>query len=187
MVGLLVRSESRCSSCFPGDVFSQKGRKAVGHGHRDKEAPSESPSPTARRSRPNRRRLLSSCPRTRAAAIAGRSSVPAARASRTPHVADADCRASDRVCRSRRTKASSSLQNGSAMTHACCVSCRIRFTPAAAAYLTVCPGCSQPLQRLAGPAGAVGYRLFRLEDTPRPAPDAIEVSIPIPDGGSGRS
>ena len=28
-----------CSSRFPGDVFSQKGREAVGYDHRDKEAP----------------------------------------------------------------------------------------------------------------------------------------------------
>ena len=73
------------------------------------------------------------------------------------------------------------------MTHACCASCRIRFTQAAAAYLTACPSCGQPPQRLAAPAGVVGYRLFRPEDTSRAAPQAIEVSMPIPDGGSRRS
>ena len=38
-----------CSSRFPGDVFSQKGREAVGYDHRDKEAPVQSGSPRARR------------------------------------------------------------------------------------------------------------------------------------------
>jgi len=73
------------------------------------------------------------------------------------------------------------------MTHACCASCRLRFTPAGAAYLTACPACGEPLQPLAGLAEAVGYRLFRLEDAPGALPEAIEVSMPIPDPGSRRS
>ncbi len=73
------------------------------------------------------------------------------------------------------------------MTHACCPGCRIRFTPAAAAYLTACPTCGNPPQPLAGLAGAVGYRLFRLEDAPPALPAAVEVSLRIPDPGSGRS
>jgi hypothetical protein len=36
LLGLLVRSESPCSSRFPGDIFTQKSRKAVGYGHRNK-------------------------------------------------------------------------------------------------------------------------------------------------------
>jgi hypothetical protein len=70
------------------------------------------------------------------------------------------------------------------MTYTCCTSCRVRFTPAAAAYLTVCPTCGEPLQSLAGLAGAVGYRLFRPEDSPRELPEAVEVSMPIPDPGT---
>jgi hypothetical protein len=73
------------------------------------------------------------------------------------------------------------------MTHACCARCRIRFAPPAAAYLTACPVCGEPLQPLAGLAAAVGYRLFRLEDAPRDLPEAIELSMPIPDPGLGRS
>ncbi len=73
------------------------------------------------------------------------------------------------------------------MTHACCESCRIRFTPAAAAFLTACPECGLPPQRLAALAGAVGYRLFRLEDAPRALPEAVEVSMPIPDPRAGGS
>ena len=73
------------------------------------------------------------------------------------------------------------------MSHACCTSCRIRFTPAAAAYLTACPACGKPPQPLARLAGAVGYRLFRLEDAPQALPEAVEVSMPIPDPGTRRS
>jgi hypothetical protein len=70
------------------------------------------------------------------------------------------------------------------MTYACCTSCRIRFTAAAAAYLTTCPTCGEPPQPSAGLAGAVGYRLFRLEDVPSELPGAVEVSMPIPDPGN---
>lgn len=73
------------------------------------------------------------------------------------------------------------------MTHASCAGCRIRFTPPAAAYLTACPECGEPLQPLPGVAAAVGYRLFTLEDAPRDLPEAIEVSMPIPDPGVERS
>ena len=73
------------------------------------------------------------------------------------------------------------------MTHACCPSCRIRFTPAAAANLAVCPGCGEPPQTLAGLEGAVGFRLFRLADVPHSLPEAVAVSMPIPDPGTGRS
>lgn len=66
------------------------------------------------------------------------------------------------------------------MTHACCSDCRLRFTPAATAHLLACPTCGEPLQPLAGPAGAVGYRLFRLQDAPHSLPQAVAVSMPIP-------
>ena len=67
------------------------------------------------------------------------------------------------------------------MTHACCAGCRARFIPAAAAYLTACPSCGEAVQHLEEFAGAVVYRLFRLEDTPHAVPEAIAVSMPIPD------
>ena len=73
------------------------------------------------------------------------------------------------------------------MTHASCPDCRLRFAPAAAAYLPACPACGEPLQPLAGLAGAMGYRLFRLEDVPHAQLEAMEVSMPIPDPGSRRS
>lgn len=66
------------------------------------------------------------------------------------------------------------------MTHACCRDCRLRFTPAATAYLLACPRCDERLQPLAGLAEAVGFRLFRPEDAPSVMPEAIAVSLPIP-------
>lgn len=73
------------------------------------------------------------------------------------------------------------------MTHASCPDCRLRFTPAAAAYLPACPACGEPLQTLDGFDGAVGFRLFRLDDAPHSLPQAAAVSMPIPDPGSRRS
>jgi hypothetical protein len=72
------------------------------------------------------------------------------------------------------------------MTHAMCPDCRLRFTSAAAAYLPACPACGEQLQPLAGLAGAMGYRLFRLEDVSHAHPEAIEVSMPIRDPGPRR-
>jgi hypothetical protein len=68
------------------------------------------------------------------------------------------------------------------MTHLCCPNCRLRFTPAAAAYLDACPGCGEPPQR-SSLQGAVGFRVFRLVDIPHPLPQAVAVSIPGPDRG----
>jgi hypothetical protein len=73
------------------------------------------------------------------------------------------------------------------MTHAGCPSCRLRFTAAAAAYLVSCPECGRPPQPIAGAEGVVGFRLFIVEDLPRELPQALAVSIPIPDPGAGRS
>ena len=73
------------------------------------------------------------------------------------------------------------------MTHAMCPGCRLRFTPAAAAYLRSCPTCGEPLQTLDGLDEAVGFRLFRLGDAAHSLPQAAAVSMPIPDPGSRRS
>lgn len=73
------------------------------------------------------------------------------------------------------------------MTHVCCPSCRLRFTPAAAAYLAACPGCGERPQPIAGPEGIVGFRLFTVEDVPHELPQAIVISLPVPDLGGGRS
>lgn len=73
------------------------------------------------------------------------------------------------------------------MTHVGCPSCRLRFTPAAAACLVACPECGRPPQPMVGAERAVGFRLFVLEDVPPALPEAVAVSIPIVDPGGGRS
>jgi len=40
---------------------------------------------------------------------------------------------------------------------------------------------------MTGPEGAIGFRLFRLEDIPHSLPEAVAVAIPIRDPGGGRS
>ena len=66
------------------------------------------------------------------------------------------------------------------MTHLCCPHCRLRFTPAAGAYLLACSQCGEPPQPCSL-RDAVGFRIFRLEDVPPALPEAIAVSLPIPD------
>jgi hypothetical protein len=73
------------------------------------------------------------------------------------------------------------------MTHVGCSRCRLRFTPEAAAYLVACPECGQPPQPIVGAAGLLGFKLFVLQDVSRDAPQAVAVSLPIPDPGPGRS
>jgi hypothetical protein len=74
------------------------------------------------------------------------------------------------------------------MTLTCCPDCRLRFGPAVTAQLKVCPQCGAPVQALPALAGAVGFRLFRLEDLPAtPMPEAISVSLPVPDPTARRS
>ena len=70
------------------------------------------------------------------------------------------------------------------MTRVCCPSCRLRFTPAAAAYVVRCPECGGPPERIASSERLVGFRLFEPQDIPHPVPEAIAVAIPVhePDG-----
>jgi len=73
------------------------------------------------------------------------------------------------------------------MTHACCPDCRLRFTPAASAYLAVCPQCGEPPRPITSLQGAFGFRLFTSDDLcSTPLPEALAVSIPIPDPNTGR-
>jgi hypothetical protein len=67
------------------------------------------------------------------------------------------------------------------MTHASCHHCRLRFTPATAAYLPACPECGAPLAHLAGLEGIVGFRLFEPKDPAYSLPEAAAASMPIPD------
>jgi hypothetical protein len=72
------------------------------------------------------------------------------------------------------------------MTHLCCPHCRLRFTPAAAAYLTACPTCGEPPQP-SSLQGTIGFRLFRVQDNAGSRPEAVAISLPAPDPDGGRS
>ncbi len=68
------------------------------------------------------------------------------------------------------------------MTHVCCPNCRLRFSPAAAAVIRACPECDQPAEALSLD-GTFGFRLVTLEDVPHSLPEAVAVSLPVPDPG----
>ena len=63
------------------------------------------------------------------------------------------------------------------MTRACCPSCRLRFSRAAA-HLTNCPECGERLRAGGAAAETLGYRLFDAVDTPREFPIAVEAALP---------
>jgi hypothetical protein len=67
------------------------------------------------------------------------------------------------------------------MTRACCPSCRLRFSRAAAAHLTNCPECGARLQAGLAAAEILGYRLYDGVDSPSERPIAVEVALPLPD------
>jgi len=67
------------------------------------------------------------------------------------------------------------------MTQICCPHCRLRFTPAASAYVVACPECGEPPQQITNLEGTVGFRLLGPEDLPIDLPQAAEVSMPVPE------
>jgi hypothetical protein len=75
-------------------------------------------------------------------------------------------------------------QKGSAMTHVCCPRCRLRFSPAASAYITDCPECGEPPQHITNLESALGFRLLGPEDLPIELPQAVAVSLPAPEPGT---
>ena len=79
------------------------------------------------------------------------------------------------------------LWKGSVMTPVCCPSCRLRFTPGAAAYLVTCPECGRPPERIASFEQVVGFRRVGPQDMPPSVPQAVAVSLPVPDPGGARS
>jgi hypothetical protein len=68
-----------------------------------------------------------------------------------------------------------------AMTHVCCPPCRLRFTPAAAAYIAACPECGDTPQPVASLARTFGFRLIGPEDLPHELPYATAASIRLPE------
>jgi len=69
------------------------------------------------------------------------------------------------------------------MTHVCCPRCRLRFTPAASAYIATCPECGEPPQQMTSES-ALGFRLLGPEDLPIELPQAIAASLPAPEPGT---
>jgi hypothetical protein len=70
------------------------------------------------------------------------------------------------------------------MTHPCCPRCRLRFTPAAAAYIIACPECGDSPQTMASLERTLGFRLVGPEDLPHKLPYATAVSITLPEPGA---
>jgi ribosomal protein L32 len=68
-----------------------------------------------------------------------------------------------------------------------CPNCRLRFSSAAAAQLVACPECGRAPQSIADAESLVGFRLVTVEDLPRTLPEALAVSLPVPDLGGERS
>ena len=66
------------------------------------------------------------------------------------------------------------------MTHVCCPSCRLRFTPAAAAYLEACPTCGEPPKRVNRAEWTIGFRLVTQGDPVDALPAAASVALPVP-------
>jgi predicted RNA-binding Zn-ribbon protein involved in translation (DUF1610 family) len=74
-----------------------------------------------------------------------------------------------------------------ATTHLCCSRCRLRFTPAAAAYIIACPECGDSPQPIASLERTLGFRLVGPEDLPHELPYASVVSIASTEPGRARS
>lgn len=70
--------------------------------------------------------------------------------------------------------------SASMRTHVCCLRCRLRFTAAASAYITTCPECDGSLQQTPLES-SLGFRRFAAEDVPHALPEAVAVSLPIPE------
>jgi hypothetical protein len=70
-----------------------------------------------------------------------------------------------------------------AMTLVCCPPCRLRFTPAAAAYIIACPECGHSPQPIASLERTIGFRLVGPEDLPHELPHANAASTTIPEQG----
>lgn len=70
-----------------------------------------------------------------------------------------------------------------AMILVCCPPCRLRFTPAAAAYIIACPECGHSPQPIASLEQTVGFRLVGPEDLPHGLTRANAASITFPEPG----
>ena len=73
------------------------------------------------------------------------------------------------------------------MSYVCCSPCRLRFTPAAAAYITACPECGNSPQAIATLERTLGFRLVGPEDLPHELPHASAIAITYREPGGARS
>ena len=71
------------------------------------------------------------------------------------------------------------------MTHVGCPCCQLRLTSAMAAQLLACPECGRSLRVIGTAESAVGFSLFVPQDALNPLPEAIAVSVPLPDPARG--
>lgn len=71
-------------------------------------------------------------------------------------------------------------------TKKACPDCRLRFSAAVEAYLVACPACGEPLQP-SSLEDTLGFRIFTPEDVPHLLPEAVAVSLPVPDPDGPRS
>ncbi len=69
------------------------------------------------------------------------------------------------------------------MALVCCPPCRLRFTPAAAAYIIACPECGHSPQPIASLERTIGFRLVGPENLPHELPRATAASITFPEPG----
>jgi hypothetical protein len=67
-----------------------------------------------------------------------------------------------------------------AATHLCCPHCRLRFTPAVAAYIVRCPECGDAPQPIASLELTFGFRVIGPDDLPQQLPFATAVSVALP-------
>ena len=70
------------------------------------------------------------------------------------------------------------------MTLLSCPDCRLRFSAAASAYVTTCPECGEPPQPT-DLGSSLGFRLVGAAELRSELPEALAVSIPVPDPGAG--
>jgi hypothetical protein len=74
-----------------------------------------------------------------------------------------------------------------AFTNLCCTHCRLRFTPAVAAYILACPECGNPPQPIASLELTFGFRLIGPDDLPHePQAKACSVALPEPEARPGQ-
>jgi hypothetical protein len=66
------------------------------------------------------------------------------------------------------------------LTHVCCPTCRLRFTPVVGAHIAACPECGELPQVTSSASELVGFRLF--SGLPEALDVADSAALPAPQG-----